>query len=99
TADELVICRFDVGDDQPSLGRAGRGGRESLAERDRGTRAWGCELDDAKALQRGGVVVEPPTQALIELLGSVNVRHGDDLDLELHVDPPDARVAACGAFF
>src|SRR6516225_7326284 len=55
----------------------------------------GCELDDAKALRRGDVAVEAPTQALIEFLGSVDVGHGDDHDLELHVDPPDARVAAC----
>jgi hypothetical protein len=34
-------------------------------------------------------------QALIEFLGSVDVGHRDDHDLELHVDPPDARVAAC----
>src|SRR6516165_2882062 len=55
----------------------------------------GCELDNAKALHRGDVAVEPPTQALIEFLGSVDVGHGDDHNLELHVDPPDARVAAC----
>src|SRR6185312_1084725 len=99
TTDEFVVCRFDVGDDQACLGRAGRGGRESLAESDRGPRAWGCELDDAKAVHRGDVVVEPPTQACIEVLGSVNVGDGDDLDLELHVDPRDARIPACGAFF
>src|SRR5215813_5535024 len=95
TADELVIGGLDVGDDQLPLGRAWRGRRESLAERDRGPRARGCELDDAKALHRGDVAVEVPTQALIEFLGSVDVGHGDDHDLELHVDPPDARVAAC----
>ena len=42
-----------------------------------------------------GATVEAPTQALIEYLGSVDVGHGDDHDLELHVGPPDARVAAC----
>src|SRR6516225_10308595 len=52
TADELVIGGLDVGDDQLPLGRARRGRRESLAERDRGPRARGCELDDAKALHR-----------------------------------------------
>src|ERR1700733_9738266 len=93
------MSRFDVGHDQPAFGRAGRGGREPLAERNRGARAWRCELNDAKALHRGGVVVEPPTQTLIELLGSVDVGHGNDLNLELHIDPPDACVAAWGAFF
>src|SRR5262252_6566107 len=95
TADELVIGGLDVGDDQLPLGRAWRGRRQSLAERDRGPRTRGCELDDAKALHRGDVAVEVPTQALIEFLGSVDVGHGNDHDLELHVDPPDARVTAC----
>src|SRR5215472_12698498 len=67
TADELVIGGLDVGDDQFPLGRAWRGRRESLAERDRGPRARGCELDDTKAFHRGDVAVEAPTQALIEL--------------------------------
>ena len=31
-------------------------------------------------------LIEPPTQTLVELLGSVDVGHGDDVDLELHVD-------------
>ncbi len=54
----------------------------------------GVNLDVAKAGQRGGVVVEPPAQPLVELLGPVDVGHRDDLDLELHVDLPDGRVAA-----
>ena len=33
-ADEVVMGRFDVGDDQRSLGRARRGRRDSVAERD-----------------------------------------------------------------
>ena len=31
-------------------------------------------------------MVEPPAQALVELLGSVDLGHGDDVDLEVHVD-------------
>ena len=31
-------------------------------------------------------VVEPPTQELVELLGSLDVGHGDDVDLEVHGD-------------
>src|SRR5262249_51865314 len=98
TADELVTGGVDVGDDQPPLGRAGRARRESLAERDRGTRAWGCELDNAKAFHRGDVVVEPPAQVLIEVLGPVNVGHRDDLNLELHVELPDPRVTERGLY-
>ena len=70
----------------PPLGRARRGRSESLAERDRGGGARGRELADAKAGQRGVVAVEPPAQALIELLGPVDVGHGDDVNLEVHVD-------------
>ena len=56
-ADEFVTGRLDVGDDQPALGRAGRSGRESLAESDRGPGAAGCELDDAKSVHRGVVAL------------------------------------------
>jgi hypothetical protein len=82
--------RFDVGDDQPSLGRAGRGRREPCAERDRSTGARGGELDDAKAVKRGEVVVEPPAQALVELLGSVEVGHGDDPSRRISTFPTAA---------
>ena len=91
--------RLDVGDDQPRHGRARRGRCESGAEVDRGPGAGGRELDNAKPVQRGGVVVQPPTQAFVELLGSVDVGHGNDVDLELHVDRPDARVGARGLCF
>ena len=35
-------------------------------------------MDDAEPLKRGDVAVEPPTEALVELLGSVDIGHGDD---------------------
>jgi hypothetical protein len=57
-ADKVGVGRFDVGDDQPALGRAGCGRGEAGAEGDRGRGAGGRELDDAQALQRGGVIVE-----------------------------------------
>ena len=91
--------RFDVGDDQACQRRARRGRGESLAECDRGPGARRRELDDAKAVQRGGVVVQPPTQVFVVLLGSVDVGHGDDVDLELHVGLPDSRVGARGVCF
>src|SRR5260370_33068054 len=46
----------------------------------------GRELDDANVLCRGVIRVEPPTQELVELLGSLDVGHGDDVDLEVHGD-------------
>src|SRR5215469_12927448 len=86
TADEFGMGRCDVGDDQRTHGRARRGRSYSLAERDRARGARGRELDDADVLRRGVIGVEPPTQPSVELLGSLDVGHGDDVDLELHVD-------------
>src|SRR5262249_51291296 len=38
-------------------------------------------------------------EALVEGLGSVDVGHGDYVDLEVHVDVPRGRVVACVAYF
>jgi hypothetical protein len=35
---------------------------------------------------RNGVVVEPPPEPCVELLCTVDIRHGDERDLELHID-------------
>src|ERR1700733_11181871 len=86
TATELVVSRFDVGDDQRRHGRARRRRGYSLAERNRAARAWGRELDDADVLCWGDIIVEPPTQALVELLRSFDGGHRDDVDLEVHGD-------------
>src|SRR6266581_1001791 len=83
TAGEAVMGRGDVGDDEVALGRTWRGLRESLAERDRGPRARGRELDDAEPVERCDVVVEPPTQLLVEPLGTVDIGHGDDHDFKV----------------
>src|SRR5205823_11643091 len=93
TADEHVMGRLDVGDGEPARGRTWRGRCQSLAERDRRPRAWWCELDDTEPVERRDVIVEPPTDSRVEPLGPVDVGHGDDLDFELHVDPPNARLA------
>src|SRR5215472_7467126 len=86
TADEFGMGSCDVGNDQRTDGRARRGRSYSLAERDRARGARGRELDDANVLGRGVIGVEPPTQATVKLLGSFDVGHGNDVDLELHVD-------------
>ncbi len=93
-ADELVVGRVDVGDDQSGFGRAGRGGRESQTERDRCPGAGRRELNDPKPVHRGDVVVQPPPQALVEPLGAIDVGHRNDVHLESHVDLPDVRVVA-----
>jgi hypothetical protein len=41
----------------------------------------GGELDDANVVGRGDILVEPPTQAFAELLGSLDVGHGDYINL------------------
>ena len=81
TADEIFMGRDDVGDDECPHGRPRGGRRQSLAERDGTPGARRRELDDANILRRGDVVIEPPAQASVELLGSLDVGHGDDVDL------------------
>jgi hypothetical protein len=48
-AGEFVMGLHNVGDDQRCLGRARRGRRDSLAERDRALGARGRELDNAQS--------------------------------------------------
>ncbi len=50
------------------------------------------ELDDAEVFTVVVVGVEPPPELRVELLGAVDIRDGDDDDLELHVDWRDAGV-------
>ena len=93
---ELGARCLDVGHDEiESLGRAGRGRRDSLAEVDRRRRAWRRELHDPKRVTDGEVGVEPPAQAAVEALGAIDVRNRDDDDLELHVDLPRCRGFDC----
>src|SRR6185503_19858805 len=53
-------------------------------ELDRARRAVRRELDDGRRL-----AVQPPPQARVELLSSVDVRDREDDDLDLHVDVRD----------
>jgi hypothetical protein len=84
TAGDFLMCRSDVGDNQSSYGRTRRRRSNSVAEINRATRARRRELDDANVLCRGDILVKPPTQLLIELLGALDIRHGDDVNLEVH---------------
>ena len=68
------------------LRRPGLGRGDARAEDDRAWRARRRELDDPEVLADDDVGVEPPPQAHVETLGSINVGHGDDDDLQLHVD-------------
>src|SRR5580704_8209035 len=77
--------RLDVGDDEGGLDPP-RGARwEPQAERNRGRRAWGRELDKAEPLHRRHVVVEPPTQLLVEPFGPIDVSHRDNVVFEIHL--------------
>ena len=53
------------------------------------------ELDHAEVVAGGVVGVEPPTQVAVEALGAVDVRNGNDDDLELHVELPRSRGFDC----
>ena len=93
--DQLAPGGHEVGNDQERLGRTGSGRRNVLAEMDRAAGARRRELDQAKIFAGGAVNVEPPSDPLVKLLRAVDVRNGDDDDLELHVNSRDARVSCC----
>ena len=61
------------------------------AELDRAPRAGGRELDDPEPRAVGEVGVEPPAEADVERLRSIDVRHRDDDHLELRGELRDAR--------
>ena len=46
----------------------------------------GRELDASNVFCRGYILIEPPPQELVELLGSLDVGYGNNIDLELHLD-------------
>jgi hypothetical protein len=74
---------FDIGDDQVqalSGARCRRG--DVLAEDDRAPGALRRELDHAEVVTAVVVGVEPPPQPPLELFRAVDIRHGDDDDLE-----------------
>jgi hypothetical protein len=53
-------------------------------------------LDDAKAGYRGDILVEPPAQALVELLGLLDIGHRDDVNFEIQGDTLCFHAVACG---
>jgi hypothetical protein len=81
TTDQILMSRYDVGYDERTRGGTRSGCGYSLAERDRAPRARRRELDDANAVSWDNVVVAPPTQTPVELLGSLDIGYGDDVDL------------------
>src|SRR5215468_9504045 len=75
---EFLSGFFDVVDDQiEALGGARRGGGDLRAELDRTRRAGWCELDDAEAVIKGEIGVEPPPEAPVKALGAIDVGHRD----------------------
>ena len=86
-ADELGARRLDVGDDEV---RAAVGARRRVGDpdpdRERARRAGRGDLDDAELLVRLVVDVEVEAALLdVELLGAVDVRDGDQHELELEI--------------
>ena len=85
-SNQLGACCLEVIDDEErSLNRSRRGGREPLAEHDGARRAGRCHLHEPPVVAAGEIGVQPPTQALVEALGAIDVGHGNDDDLELQV--------------
>jgi hypothetical protein len=81
--DELGARCLDVGHDGiEALCRARHGRRDSPAEDDRARRSWGRKLHDPELVAPGEFGVEPPTQVAVKALGAIDVRNGDDDDLE-----------------
>ena len=90
-SEQFVAGGGDVGDDQvQALRGAGCCGGDILAEDDRASGARWRELDHAEVITVVIVGVEPPPEPPIELLRTVDIRDGDDDDLELRVDSCDA---------
>src|SRR4029077_10102288 len=94
--DELAVCRLDVGDNQvESLRRTGSSRRHLRTELDR---AWGARrrvLDDAEAVLEREIGVEPPPQASVEALRTIDVGDRNDHDLELQVNSRGVRSLSC----
>src|SRR3984893_15985727 len=89
--EQLLAGGRDVGDDQvQALGGAGCCRGDVLAEDDRAPGARRRELDHAEVVTVVVVGVEPAPEPPVELLRAVDIRDGDDDDLELRVDSRDA---------
>src|SRR6266404_182944 len=87
TTEQLFAGGLDVGDDQvQALDRAGCRRGDVLAEDDRASGPRRRELDDAPIVTMCEVSVEPPPETSVELLCAVDIRDGDDDNLELHID-------------
>src|SRR5215217_1771662 len=86
-ADEIGAGGVDVVDreDQP-VSRPGLSRREALAHVNRALRAGRRELHPADVVAGGEVRVQPPSEALIEALGPVDVGDRQRHDLEPHRD-------------
>jgi hypothetical protein len=62
---------------------------------DRATGARRRELDHAEIFAGGAVNLEPPSNPLVKFLRAVNIRNGDDDDLNLHVNSRDGCISSC----
>src|SRR6476659_7668256 len=91
--EQLVTGALDIGCDQvKALGGAGRRRGHVLPKNDRAPGARRRELDHAPVFT-DEVGVEPPPEPRVELLRSIDIRDGNNDDLEFHVDFRGARLA------
>src|ERR1700735_4334691 len=77
------MSRLDVGNDQSSPEGARFSCGDAFAERDRAPGPRWRELDDTKIIPHHDVVIEPPPEARVKLLCTIDVRNGNQRDLEL----------------
>jgi hypothetical protein len=88
-AGEELTRRLDVGDNHlQALDGARLRLDDALAKRDRAPGVGRRELDRPDALTELEIGVQPPSEALVEALRTIDVGNRDRDDLELHVDRP-----------
>src|SRR5690348_11324878 len=91
-ADEVLPGRVDVPDrEDHGLSGARLRRRAALAELDRARRMGRRELHRPDVVADDQVDVEPPSEALVEALGPIDIGDGQRHDLERHVHPQAAR--------
>jgi hypothetical protein len=94
TAIDEFGARFDVGDDEIELSEDPAADVNPVPKW-MSRRAGGRELHDPERVALGDVGIEPPPQAAVKALGSLDVRNGDHDDFELHVEHARVRGLEC----
>src|SRR5262249_50537037 len=98
TSVQFPACSLDIGDDQvQALRRARRGRGDLRPELNRTARSGRRELHDPEAVVEGEVRVEPPPEARVKLLRTLDLRNRDDDPPELQADTQPGHASAQAA--